>query len=63
MCDPKHFVWMFIAMGVLNALSSFLDWLAKTIPGTTDDKIIFWVKLFIQAIHKTIDFFTARGKR
>lgn len=55
--------WVFAIIGALNAMSGGLDWLAKVIPGKTDDKVINVIKNILSGLQKLIDFFTARGRR
>ena len=55
--------WIFAIIGVLNAMSTGLDWLARVIPGKTDDKIFMVIKKILAGLQNLIDFFTARGRR
>ena len=55
-----HISLIFIIIGVLNASSGILDWIAKTIPGEKDDKVIAGLKNVICAIQKVIDLFIGK---
>lgn len=63
MCEPNHIFWVFMVIATLNGFSNLFDWLAKKIPGETDDKIFAALKKILSNLQRIIDFFTARGKR